>query len=65
MTSCMTCQSCGSQVTYLQGTTGRVVTCPRCGWGRVELADGGRSLGFGSRLSRVPDIRRVAVPRRA
>jgi DNA-directed RNA polymerase subunit RPC12/RpoP len=62
----MKCHSCGSEVTHLQGSTGRVTICSRCGWGRVELADGGRSLGFGSRSGRWSVARRspVSVGRR-
>jgi anaerobic ribonucleoside-triphosphate reductase len=61
----MKCNSCGSELTHLQGATGRVAICPRCGWGRVELTDGGRSLGFGPRASRWSDARRVTAARRA
>jgi anaerobic ribonucleoside-triphosphate reductase len=57
----MKCESCGSEVTHLRGATGRVVVCPRCGWGKVELADGGRSLGFGPRSSRWSVARLVSV----
>jgi predicted RNA-binding Zn-ribbon protein involved in translation (DUF1610 family) len=31
------CRSCGSRLTHLRGATGNVSTCPRCGWGRLEL----------------------------
>ncbi len=60
----MKCDSCGSEVTHLRGATGRVVICPRCGWGRVELADGDRSLGFGPRSGRWPVARLAAVAHR-
>jgi anaerobic ribonucleoside-triphosphate reductase len=60
----MKCDSCGSEVSHLRGATGRVVVCPRCGWGRVELADGGRSLGFGDRASRWSFARLAAVAQR-
>jgi hypothetical protein len=61
----MKCSSCGSELTHMQGATGRVAICRRCGWGRVELADGGRSLGLGPRASRWSDSRRFPVARRA
>ena len=47
MTSGRNCRSCGTRLTYLQGATGRVSFCSRCGWGMVELAEGYRSQVLG------------------
>ena len=60
----MKCHSCGCDVTHLQGATGRVTICSRCGWGRVELADGGRSLGLAPRTVRPSFSRPMALGRR-
>jgi len=60
----MKCHSCGSELTHLQGATGRVTICSRCGWGRVELADGGRSLGLAPRSVRPAFARPMALGRR-
>ena len=46
------CRSCGSELTHMQGATGRVSICSRCGWSRVELTNGGRTPGVSARLSR-------------
>ena len=32
------CPSCGSRLNHLEGFTGRISICTRCGWNRVELA---------------------------
>jgi hypothetical protein len=47
MASYSTCQSCGSHLTHLEGATGRVSICARCGWGRVELTSEERTLEAG------------------
>jgi hypothetical protein len=53
------CQSCGSHLTHLQGATGRVSFCPRCGWGRVELTTEERTLGLGGGFVRLPIRQRL------
>jgi len=60
-----TCQSCGSHLTHLQGATGRVSICGRCGWGRVELTNQERTLAVraGFALSPIPQ-RAKALERR-
>lgn len=52
MTANPNCRSCGSKLTRLQGATGRISICSRCGWSRVELTNGGRTPGVSARLSR-------------
>jgi predicted RNA-binding Zn-ribbon protein involved in translation (DUF1610 family) len=47
MTGHDVCRSCGSQLTHLQGVTGHVSTCPRCGWGRLELTRDERTMTTG------------------
>jgi hypothetical protein len=59
MASYSTCQSCGSHLTHLQGVTGRVSVCARCGWGRLELNSGERTLVVGAGFARSP------IPQRA
>ena len=45
------CRSCGSKLTYLEGTTGRISICSQCGWSRVELVGGVKSPGLRARLN--------------
>jgi hypothetical protein len=53
------CQSCGSRLTHLEGATGHVSFCTRCGWGRVELTSGERTLEVGAGFARLPIRQRV------
>jgi anaerobic ribonucleoside-triphosphate reductase len=32
------CPHCGASLTHLQGATGRISICQRCGWSRTETA---------------------------
>ena len=57
-------QSRGAQVPHVRGATGRLEICSRCGWARVELADGDRSLGFGPRTVHPSFARPMAEGRR-
>jgi hypothetical protein len=36
------CPSCGYELNHLEGMTGRITMCARCGWNRVVLATGRR-----------------------
>jgi hypothetical protein len=53
------CQSCGSRLTHLEGETGRVSLCTRCGWGRVELTSAERILAVGAGFARLPIRQRM------
>jgi hypothetical protein len=53
------CESCGSRLSHLEGATGRVTFCTRCGWGRVELTSGERILAVGAGFARLPIRQRV------
>ena len=37
MTDIRNCRYCGSRLAHLQGATGRISICSRCGWNRVDL----------------------------
>ncbi len=51
MNSNTKCSSCGSKLNQLEGITGRISICSRCGWNRVELVTGAKSPGLRARLS--------------
>jgi anaerobic ribonucleoside-triphosphate reductase len=36
------CPSCGYELSHLEGMTGRITMCARCGWNRVVLVTGRR-----------------------
>lgn len=46
------CRYCGSRLTHLQGASGRVSICSRCGWNRVQLTAPGSAPGLSARLGR-------------
>ncbi|MCJ7620058.1 MAG: hypothetical protein MUP64_07580, partial [Anaerolineae bacterium] len=33
------CPQCGGRLTHLQGATGRISLCHRCGWSRADTAE--------------------------
>ena len=33
------CPQCGGRLTHLQGATGRISLCHRCGWSRAESGE--------------------------
>ncbi len=45
------CRSCGSKLTYVEGTSGRISICYRCGWSRMELVGAVKSPGLKARLN--------------
>lgn len=46
------CRYCGSRLTHLQGASGRVSICSRCGWNRVQLTNPGSVPGVSASLGR-------------
>ncbi len=38
------CPHCDAHLTHLQGSTGRISICQRCGWSRTETAQERRPL---------------------
>jgi hypothetical protein len=43
------CRYCRGKLSHLEGSTGRVSICTRCGWNRVKLARGRRIPGLRTR----------------
>ncbi len=46
MTDSTNCRYCGAKLSHLEGSTGRVSICTRCGWNRVRLARGRKIPGL-------------------
>jgi hypothetical protein len=46
------CPVCGSKLNLLRGATGRISICTRCGWYRIELVTGPKSVERAERVGR-------------
>ncbi|HUS70903.1 MAG TPA: lysine biosynthesis protein LysW [Anaerolineae bacterium] len=55
------CPSCGYELNHLEGVTGRISMCARCGWNRVVLASGPRSRERTARREPLGDVQRLRV----
>jgi hypothetical protein len=55
------CPSCGHELNHLEGLTGRISICSRCGWNRVVLATGRRGLEESARRAPPMNVERLRV----
>jgi len=55
------CPSCGYELNHLEGVTGRISMCARCGWNRVVLATGRRGREESARRAPSANVERLRV----
>jgi hypothetical protein len=55
------CPGCGYGLNHLEGATGRISMCPRCGWSRVVLAPGRRGREEPARRAPSTSMERLSV----
>lgn len=55
------CPNCGHELNHLEGFTGRISMCARCGWNRVVLATGRRGLEESDRRAPPTSLERLRV----
>jgi hypothetical protein len=55
------CPSCGYELSHLEGVTGRITMCARCGWNRVVLTTGRRGEEESARRVPSTGVERLRV----